>query len=157
MNKIFTLFLFLGFCQISQAATLISVSNNMMTSPNGQLGVLDMGTFDPFNPGSNCNTFSAPNTCIPNGREPIKISLSFNYSVALDALTGSSVDLFFNVNNGYGGSTGEFINLVPPANVFSLHDGNIGSFDLSFDIPLFGPDSHYDYGLDLTIDVTINP
>ena len=157
MKKILTLFLFICFSQVSQAASMISISNSMMTSNSSQMGTLDLGTFDPFNPSLNCNTYSAPNSCTANGRDPVNINLVFNYSVELDSLTGSSVDLVVNINNGLGGSMGEFINLNPPVSLFSLQDGSVGSFDLNFQIPLFGPNAHYEYGLDLIIDVTINP
>jgi hypothetical protein len=156
MKKLLSIIFFSFLCQQVNAASLVSVSNNMMTS-TGEFGSLSLGTFDPFNPEINCNTFSAPNTCTANGRDPVNISLVFNYNVSLDALTGSSIDLFFTVNNGLGGATGEFINVVPPSNIFFLQDGSVGSFDLSFDIPLFGPQSRYEYGLDLEIQVTINP
>lgn len=155
MNKFLAFLLFLTFCQSSYAAPLLTVSNNMITG-SGTFGVINLGTFDPFYPAANCSTYVAPNSCTANGRNPVKIKLIFNYAVSLETLTGSSLDLHFTVNNGTDGA-GEVINLTTPANIYSLHDGAIGSFDLNFDLPLFGPTSQSEYGVSLIVDVTVNP
>lgn len=155
MKKIFIIWLLLGSIS-AKADSLVSVSNNMMNNQTGVMGTLDLGTFNPFDPDLNCSTYSAPNTCTANGRDPVNISLSFGYDISLDTLDGSSIDLVFNVDNGVGGAGG-FANVNPPDNIYGLTDGNSGSFDLSFDVPLFGPNSYYDYSLDLVVNITINP
>lgn len=138
------------------ADVLVTIDNSMMVPTSTSSGFIDLGTFDPFNPGVNCEEYISPNTCTPNGRDNVDIQLTFAYEVEI--LSGaSSIDLTFSVDNGVGGSTGLFTNVSNPSPIFNLINNSAGTSELAFTIPLFGPMSRSDYGLNLTIDVTINP
>lgn len=138
------------------ADVTVSIENSMMTAVSSNSGSLDLGTFDPFNPQVNCNGFIAPNSCVVDGRDNVDISLSFNYDVEI--ISGaSSVDLAFSVDNGLSGTTGSFTNMTTPSPLFNLLNNSSGTAQLDFTIPLFGPNSRSEYGMNLIIDVTINP
>lgn len=152
---------FLIFCllnlNIAKADILISVENSMLLG-TGTTGAAGLGTFDPFNPQANCNNFISPNTCNPVNRNQVNINLVFFYEITLTGADASStVDLNFLVDNGLGGTTGLFTNVLPPASLFNLANQATGSFDLGFAIPLFGPNSQSNYGMSLIIEVTLNP
>jgi hypothetical protein len=134
----------------------VYVENSMMTAVGPDSGALDLGTFDPFNPSFNCNSFIAPNSCNVSSRDLVDLNLEFNYFVEINS-GASSVDLSFSVNNGLGGTTGSFTNVVSPGPIFNLQNQGSGIFDVSLGVPLFGPDSRLNYGMDLIINVTINP
>lgn len=157
MKKILVL-LFIGFStHLAHAQNvLINVSNSMLTSTSTAAGYIDLGTFDPFDPEFNCNSFTSPNTCSANGRDPVSVTLSFDYDIEINS-GSSGIDLNFSADNGLGGSVGSFTNLSLPSGLYNLQNTATGSFDVSFDIPLFGPQSQYQYGMDIVIDVTVNP
>jgi len=155
--KLFFLIFFLFSINIAKADILISVDNSMLIG-TGTTGTTGLGTFDPFNPQANCNNFISPNSCNPVNRNQVDVNLVFFYEIALTGTDSSStVDLSFMVDNGLGGTSGLFTNVLPPASLFNLDNQATGSFDLGFSIPLFGPNSQSNYGMSLIIEVTLNP
>lgn len=154
MRFLVTLFLLIS--NLAHADVIVTIENSMMTSYSPSAGGIDLGTFDPFDPAFNCNSFISPNTCTVNGRDLVDINLVFNYSVVVTSGSGSA-DLSFSVNNGMGGTTGQFTNVSLPSPIFNIMNQGVGVADVSFSIPLFGPQSQINYGMDIILDVTINP
>ncbi len=133
----------------------LSVQNSMMTG-SGNTGALDMGVIQPFSPQDFCNNFSSPNTCsVINNNKTLSINLSFGYLVEI--FTTGNIDISFSADNGLNNTVTPFQNLSLPSSIFSAGDQTTGSMDISFEIPMFGPNSGAEYGMLLLIDVVYNP
>ena len=154
--KVLSILFLLLFSWNSQASDFaLSVQNSMMTG-SGAYGDVSMGIIEPFSPQTFCNSFSAPNTCsVVNNNRDLNVTLSFGYLVEI--FTTGSIDISFSADNGLNNTVGQFQNLTLPSNIYNAGDQTTGSMDVSFQIPMFGPNSNSDYGLLLTIDVVYNP
>lgn len=149
----FILLFTLNFVAYGAPSYTFSIENPMIIETSASRGDINLGNFNSFNPNETCSTlYVAPNTCIVQNRNTVRIGLFFNYEVLISEL--SSIDITFDFEEP---DIGELVqNIQLPSPLSEQTNNSSGVINLEFDITLFGNNAHKEQGLSLTIEVTPN-
>lgn len=139
----------------SWAGVSINLSNSMLMPLGPGNGIIGLDSINGFEPAQTCNKFIPPNTCQVLSGKGLSVNFLFNYSVKLTSDI-SSVELSF-VPEQVEFGKGQFKNiLINPTTIVATNNYN-GSVNVSFEIPLFGPESSNSYDMGLQVLVIVNP